>query len=441
VVRVSARKFAPVFLPEGRVPRDRMSATFGRAFNVCPRAAFLYQLHKGGASTHPMERGSALHRVLELATVAAIERGEPRIPPEVVKAIVNEVLADPAYWTPFEEHDYIRESCYRWAEETEIIPEQVVAVETLFVLAVDGFEVRCKIDLAELVDGGKTCRVRDYKSSRSLPSFEDIGRKRPDGSIAAKDYQLVLYGLALAFGTPIRFEACAICGGRGFGMKNLCPNCSGRGVVEVLEPFGVATLAQQFELSYVYPGIKTSDGTMAHRDVSLTRLELHEYMDSLRAQVAQVRHSVDTGDWPASYGSHCVECPASSECPIPVELRKHAGTINTVEQAAEAAEQLAREKDEHAARRKELIAFVKALPEGERRLRYGRDQVLYVGYEEKTTIPDREAMWDAVDRALRGEEPFDRSRFVRKSNSTPIKDGRLSEEELAAEAAERGEAA
>jgi hypothetical protein len=43
---MSGRRFEPVFLPEDRVPRDRMSATFGRAFNVCPRAAFLYQLHR-----------------------------------------------------------------------------------------------------------------------------------------------------------------------------------------------------------------------------------------------------------------------------------------------------------------------------------------------------------------------------------------------------------
>jgi hypothetical protein len=260
--------------------------------------------------------------------------------------------------------------------------------------------------------------VRDYKSSRALPAFEDIGRKRPDGSIAAKDYQLVLYGLALAFGTPIRFEACAGAPVARAAGEEPVPELRGRGVVEVLEPFGVATLAQQFELSYVYPGIKTSDGTdgAPRREPDPSRASR---VHGLAAGAGRAGpHSVETGDWPASYGSHCVECPAPSECPIPVELRKHAGTINTVEEAAEAAEQLAREKDEHAARRKELIAFVKALPEGERRLRYGRDQVLYVGYEEKHDDPGPRgdvrrggagAAWGGAVRsvAVRAEEQLD----------------------------------
>lgn len=429
--RISARKFEPVWLPEDRMPRDRMSVTFGRAYNVCPRAAFLYQLHKGGASTSNLERGSALHRVLELGVLAMVEQSEGSLPPEVVKSIVNEVLADPEYRVPLEEHDYIRECAYRWADETEISPDELIAVETLVVLDVDGLKVRMKIDRAELKDGGKVCSVVDYKSSRALPSFEDIGRKRPDGSIAAKDYQLVLNGLGLAFGTPVRIETCPRCVGAG------CPpedplGCRGRGEIEIEEPFTLAKTAQKFELAFVYPGIETSDGTMARRPVSLTRLELHEYLDSLRAQVAQVRHSVETGDWPASYGAHCSECACPAQCPIPEELRKHAGSINTDEEAVEAAEQLAREKDEHAARRKELIAYVKSRPG--KRLRYGRDQVMEVGYQERVTL-DKEGLFAAIERAIRYGEAFDRADFEKRSNSTPIVDRRLTEEELAAELA------
>jgi hypothetical protein len=433
------RDFEPVFLPIEKAPVDRYSATFGRAFNVCPRAAYLYADTKGGAATADLQRGSAVHRINELATLAAVEQGEPGVPPpEVVKAIANEVLADPEYHVPVEQHDYIRECAYRWAAETVIDPASLIAVETLFVLDVDGMQIRCKIDRAEILEGGAAALVVDYKSTRNLPAYEDIGRKRPvDGSIAAKDYQLVLYALAVVFGVPVRMEACHDCHGTGVerfdeGLGERCSTCKGRAWREVPEPFSLAERAQRVDLSFVYPGIEEkSTGLMAHRDLSLTILELHEYLDSLRAQVAQVRSSVETGSWPAVYGvDHCKECPAPDRCPIPKELRKHAGTINTRAEAEEAAEQLAVEKLQHAARRKELVAWVKSQPLGERALFYGRNAVIEVGYQEAVEITDREGMFEAIDRAVQFGEVFDRSRFERVKKSTPIKDRKLSEAEL-----------
>jgi hypothetical protein len=108
--------------------------------STCP-SAFLYALNKGDASTPEMQRGSGLHAVIERSTRAAIDQGEPFIPPEVVKAIVNEVLADPEFAIPVEEHDYLRESAYRWAGEWSVDPAAVVAAETMFVL--DLAAIRC----------------------------------------------------------------------------------------------------------------------------------------------------------------------------------------------------------------------------------------------------------------------------------------------------------
>ena len=433
---MSVRDFPPVFLPDGALD-GRYSVTFGRAENQCPRSAFLYVKYSGGAAAHPLERGSALHRVFEVATRTLLdenagqERPEP-IPAEVVKVIVNEVLADPHYRCPFEEHDYLREAAYRWADEVRTLfdPRRIVAVETLMVLEVGGWQIRAKIDYAELL--GAVLRLWDYKSSRSMPTQEDVGRKRPDGSIAAKDYQLVLYALACVFGRPVRVEPCPFCVSMPCAA---CTSCGGKGRIETVEPFPVAGTAQHVDLAYVFPGIEDKHtGGMAKREMSLTRLELAEYMASIEAQVAHVKYRKRTGDWPAVRGSHCVECPAKLECPIPAVLRDFAGTINTPEQAAEAAEQLDAEKSWHTARWKELVNYVKTLPG--QRLRFGRDLVIEPVLRSSSEIRDKDAMFDAVERARLYGEPFERSRFVKQKMSTAPAQRRLSEQELAEERAE-----
>jgi hypothetical protein len=436
------RRFQPVHLPEDRHLHGKASQTLLRHYNACPRSAYLYALHKGDASTPEMQRGSGLHAVIERGTSLAIEQGEPFVPPEIVKAIVNEVLADPEFAIPVEEHDYLRESAYRWAAEWAVDPVSVVAVETLFVLQLGGYEVRCRIDFAELRERGAVVYVADYKSSRAAPAFEDVSRKRSDGSLMAKNFQLVLYALVLAFGVPVRVEECEFCvcraGLRGAGRaeracRRACPCCAceERGRIETPEPFPVAGRAQRFDLEFVFPGIEDRDGKMLRRPVTLTRLELEEYRASLEGLLARLAHSEESGDWPAVAGSHCVECPAQSECPIPAELRDHAGTINSVEQAREAAEVLDRRDAINAAVRKEIKAFAKA---HETPIRYGADKVLEFGYTESERIRDKDAMWADMDRAVRFGEPFDRGRYVKVVKSTPFRQRTLSADELAEEA-------
>lgn len=405
---MSARAFEPVFLEAGIGPK--LSVTFGRHENVCSRAGFLYAKYRGGASTHAMERGSALHRVLQLATQLAVDNGEPMVPPEVVKDLVAQVLADPVYRCPIEEQDYLRESAYRWAEEATFDASTLIACETMFSLDIGGFEMRGVIDRADLIEDGAAVSVTDYKSSRAMPSFEDLGRKRPDGSIAAKDYQLVLYALLLAFGVPVRRE----------------------GDEEIREPFGVADRAQRFDLAYVFPGINAGEG-MGRRDVSLTRLELVEYRASLEAQMSRVAEAIISGQWPATSGDHCSECPCSAECPIPSQLRAHAGTVNSIEQAVEAAEQLWRAREQHQARWDEIKRFVKAQVPGQR-LRFGRDQVIEPTVVVKRVIRDKDGLWAAIERMQRFGEPFDASQFEKVQTSTPLTQRRLSEDELVAEA-------
>lgn len=417
------RKFEPVELPEELVGFERVAQTFLRHENNCPRSGYLYLLTNGGAATWELERGSAIHEIAERGTRAILESGgtyfDDRgrevveiVPPEVVKDIANEVLAE--QHVPFEEHDYVRECAYRWASDMapRIDPREVVSCETLFVWEIAGFTVRAKIDLALTKDNGAAIEVYDYKSSRHLPSYEEISRKRPfeDDSYAAKNYQLILYALIAAFGVPVRVED-------HLGER-----------VEILEPFPVADRAQEFRLHFAYPGIESKDGTMAMRDVTLTRLELYEYRESFIGQLQRIAEAQQTGNWPAVTGSHCSECPAQMLCPIPAELRDYAGTINTPEQAAEALEVHQRTQAIQEARMKEIKAFVKGQPG--KNVRFGRDQVAEFVYTESDKISDKDGMFDAVERAVRYGQSFERSKFVKTSGSTRFGIRQLKPEEL-----------
>jgi hypothetical protein len=423
-------KFEPVHLPEDRGLNGRASQTLIRKYAMCPRSAYLYQLFKGEASSAAMVRGRGFHLIAERSIRAAMEQGEATIPPEVVKAIANEVFAEEH--VPFDEHDAVREMAYRWGSEIAVDPGAVVALETLFTLELAGWQVRCRIDFAEVTRGGATVVVRDWKTSKAAVPYDEIARKRPDGSLSAKNAQLVLYALALAFGVPVRVEECVMCQGTGRLLMDECGLCGGAGHTETPEPFPVAGRAQSFELSFVYPAIEDKDGKMLTRDVTLTRLELEEYRASLEATLVRLGESERTGDWPAIQSdAACSECPASSLCPIPTELRDHRGTINSVEQAREAAEVLDRRDAINAAVRKEIKAFAKA---HETPIRYGADKVLEFGYTESERIADKDAMWADMDRAVRFGEPFDRARYVKVVKSTPFRQRTLSADELAEEA-------
>lgn len=405
-------KFQPVHLPNDRRLDDRASQTFLRHYQGCSRSGFLYAKYKGEASTVELVRGRAVHEILERATNLALTQDELYVPPDIVKVIVNEVLAEQQ--VPFVEHDYIRECAYRWAASIAFPPaDQVLAVERLLVMDVGGYEVRMKVDYAEMLEAGAAVHVVDYKSARAMPAQEEIARRRPDGTLSAKSFQLVLYALGLRFGVPVRVE-------EHDGER-----------VEIREPFPLAERAQRFDLDFVFPGIEVG-GEMGRRSMSLTPLELEEYRASLEALLVNVRRSEETGDWPAVVSdAACGECPSRPECPIPRELRDHRGTINTLGEAAEAAQVLEREKAEHRARQAELRSFAKAnggaVPFGKK--------VWELVTSESERIGDKDALFAAVERARLYGEEFERSRFVKAVTRTDFVSRDMTVEELAALAA------
>lgn len=402
-------RFEPVSLPPDRVPDGAISMTALKHYNGCPRAGYLYLLWKGIGQSVPMIRGSAFHAIAERATLAMMAQGEPTIPGDLVKVIVSEVLAEMP--VPIEEHDYLREMAYRWAEQTTIDPAGVLGVEQLVELDIGGWRVRCKMDLVQMLEGGLAVQVDDYKTSRAAPAFEEIARRRPDAKagdpMMAKQFQLVLYGLAAAFGYPVHVQD----------------------GVEVRDPFPLAGQAQRFDLRLVFPGIENQEGRMAVRPVSVTRVELAEYRESLEGLLGRLDGSLASGDWPAvqSHGA-CSECPARQQCPIPRELRDFAGRINSFEELVEASERWEREDAEHGALRKEIKSYIEGA--GLREVRFGRSRAWRFDYRESERIDRKDQMWEAIARAVEFGEPFEKSEFVRTVGSTSFKIVELSADEL-----------
>jgi hypothetical protein len=312
------------------------------------------------------------------------------------------------------------------------------------------YEVRARIDFAEVLEHGAVCAVRDYKSSYAAPPYDEVARKRRDGSLAAKSFQLILYALCLAYGVPVREEECPLCEGVGDVAANFaidsrgtpgivcCPDCDGRGRIEVREPFPVASRAQRFDLEFVYPALENQDGKMVRRPVTLTRLELEQYRASLEGVVTRLAHADATGDWPAVVSDEaCHQCPSAPECPIPAELRDHRGEINAPGQCADALEVRARVAAEQRAIGKEIRAFVKANGP----VRFGREMVAEIGFTQSERIKDKDGFMQAVDRAVRFGDPFDRGQFVKTVESHPLVERALSAEEVDSEGSNDGDGA
>lgn len=404
----------------------RIRQTVARHAAHCPRSAYLYLKHHGGAGGHQLDRGTAFHRFAERATNEIIRQGDRQIPGEVAKAIVDEILAEPDLVLTPHAADRVRLQAYHWAEATVLDPEKIVAVEERFTWEVGGLTISGTIDRAEMIpdpEYGAILNVLDYKTTFNLPEQEDYGTRRRDGTVRYTGFQGVLYCLLTLFG---KNEAGI--GGLGDGVNLWVP-------------------------SQVFPAyLRDIDGELflANRWGTITRPELADdqaYMEGLVAKILSyfqpvVYHppggedrlppEIEGQKWPAVPGSHCSECPSPLECPLPTELRRWAGTINTPEQAAEAAEWHDRQNALVVATWKELRAFVKAHGE----LRFGTDLALEYAASERVEIRDKDGLFDAVERTAEFGEPFDRDKWVKRSDSYRLKKRTLTPQDLAEEAAD-----
>jgi hypothetical protein len=123
----------------------------------------------------------------------------------------------------------------------------------------------------------------------------------------------------------------------------------------------------------------------------LTRLEVEEARRDIARKVRQFAQSATTGEWPAMHGSHCSECAAESECPLPRTLRNFAGAINTLDEAQEAAMWVEKWQPRITATRKELKLWAKQHGP----FRFGRDREMAFVAQTATTTD-----WEQLERAI-----------------------------------------
>lgn len=360
------RKLPPVEPVE--VPRRFSMTLLDRADN-CPRSAYLAVKHRGGPGSHEMDRGTLFHEVGARALKTLIAHGERQFSPEdpegaasIMASLVDGVLRErPDLVVPRREVDDVREMAYHWAVGYDVDPEHVAGIERLMVLDLEcGWTISGRLDVIAL-PSAELGQVDDYKTSAAFPTQEEY-----EGSV-----QPWLYAVLLCFGVPVDVETCVGCDGRGYslcddgechpGCRNaFCVACEGRGYIEHRgEPFGQHLKGVLTREVYPRPKLR-DDGTLHRREMLLARTAIADYRADLERMASTLAERFASWEFPARSGSWCSTCPAAAECPLPGELRDHAGEINTVEQATEAWEKAQHVKARVAAIEREVKNFCKA---------------------------------------------------------------------------------
>jgi hypothetical protein len=430
-----------------------MSVTLGVKADACPRDAHLYLKHRGQASAGPLLRGSLAHLAFERIITELMVRGEESLfapqPGEDPLAAAAEVsqttkewvdaLAEETGWPLSEaEIDEARVMAYHMAIGNPVDPVGskgggVVAVEQAFILELeDGGRLLGKVDLAAMRPDG-TLWVRDYKTSFYVPPSEDV----------SKMIQVPWYAALLLWGRPYERVECSTCEGEDgrreeaqptgvHAQEAPCPDCEARGYTEVIgEPLGLDRYVQWVLCEQVYPRFLGADGMMATRTVRAPDGREAWGLADLRDKVTaasrvwrRVVHGVETREWPAKSGDHCSLCTASPACPIPSVLRRHAGTIHTVEQAREAKEWAVRQGDLTRATNAEVTAFVKA--QGLETLEVGSDLYgLVVSSGTALKKAGRNTDWEGLRHAIVSAtefgEPFAVEDWLRPTTKTEFR--------------------
>lgn len=395
---------------------ERFSQTLLRHANVCPRSAALYLRHHGGGASHPLDRGSAFHLFAERMALELKSSGSPsywqpaqhedvilaqREVASMTKVMVDEILDAPenGFVVPHWEAEHVRTMAYHlalgWPGVCEDM-ESLYGVERKFVLDLpSGRTVSGKVDLL-LWPEPLEVEVVDYKSSLAVPDqgdFED-------------SFQPRLYGALVLFGCPVeKLED---------------------GTEVRLDPIGEHI--QRVKGRQIHPRARPKWDEHGHvelveRSATWSRKDLIDFIHDVDRARARIEHGVATRDWPARHGKHCAECPSEPECPLPRDLRRFAGAINTAAEASEAMEWALRMGERVTRTKKEVRAF--AEHEGEQ----GRPTALPVGTEtfdfetswrRQLRRRGREADWEGLEAAA-SQPDFDIRDWVKESPANAYK--------------------
>lgn len=419
VVNPADLRTFPAVTPLSLVP-EKWRQTFLAKYTECPRAAYLYVKYNGGALTHPLAGGTLLHRAIERFIRHMWDEEESIGNPETAKDILNEVLIESTDLAVSPERfDSCRGMMYHMAEGLAIVPDNIVCLETPVSLQVGNRTITGTIDFAEFDSYTSTLTVIDWKSAFYNAAKADIDDPEEEEYILTKDewpgsFQLILYALSLATGS-----------------------------INGLEPLSGV---ENFRLRQIHPRhFWENEGTMAYREAEINRETLLDWQLYLESVVAELEVAFKTWTFPAIIGKHCDYCPASAECPIPPAIRNYRGEVRTEADARRAAilyESLGRQ-------RKEVWEALKGWAKHTGSpLRFGRDRLFRWKKTESEKVKDKvavpgsskkikgkDAMKEAVHKAVELGIPFQWSDFYTTTVSTRYLPRTLTDIELAQEAA------
>jgi hypothetical protein len=398
--RVDWRNLPPISEEEQaliEIPK-RPSQTLLKHHDRCDRAAYLYLRYRAGAGSHELDRGAAVHDVIaDLIQRFVIEGGESSIPPEEGKKELRRYLAaHPELQMSAVERDAARYMVRNFCLGSWFDPAGVLGVERTVSMELGGFEIVGRVDLIEEL-GIRMIQITDWKTSFdddfNMPdsdewkaeSFDDEGNPRYAGN-----FQTQLYAVLCAFGT-----------------------------FDDGQPLGDSY--ELFRLRLSFPRYLRTEG-LAYKEVTVSRKQLADFRDDVEDQLVRLRDVNGTERrWQPTPGTHCRECPAEYDCPLPRILRpesQHAelDSIEDLERAAASQFFMARRAKNLKARIKKAIPRVAkaqgreaiTLPDGRQGVYAGREHALVFIFEdgEVRTSKNHELQLD-VERAERYGESVD----------------------------------
>lgn len=327
----------------------------------CQYSAFLYVTHDGGVANHAMYTGTAFHAVAARATETMLATGNDRMAPDDVKAIMVEVLEENPGWViPAANMDSLRIMLVHWAEAFKV-PDPSARVEQTFSAEIAGETVTGTVDLLWTV--GDTVYIRDYKAGWNLYPADvvfgkDPGTGQPRGAKAA---QLITYAALVADGASETFKL----------------------------PRGI----NFFDLAFVFPMYQLEEGPLAERGGVMTRAEIIEHRVWLHGLTRNTVRAFQDNRFTAVGGTHCAQCPANWECPLPARARGGSPFERKASDVAEEWSFLDRDA-------KALLAELKAYAAEHGPIPVGRDQELSFQKVESSKMPAK-----TKEALLNGEVP------------------------------------
>jgi hypothetical protein len=379
---LNLREFPPVSKNIERP--DTLSQTLLSKHDLCPRSAYLYRRYNGGPGSLELDRGIALHEIIERAENLMLENGEMTIPGEVARDLAEAVMAERTDLVlSASEQDRVRGMAWNWAKSPQgtIDPETLLGIELSLEIEIGGFKCTCRLDRAEAI--GSTLYVTDWKSG--FPGKqEDTDRS----------FQGQFYGMALLFGT----------------LKDSDQNL-GAGIEDVW-------------FYETFPRIRDEEtGSLLVREAAWTRAELYEFKTSLDRNIAAFEESLETGEWPARDGSWCGRCPAKTECPIPAHLRQ-IEEITTQEEAEVALSHKLALKQEGARIQAGLREWFK-----ENGIVYVGDYAFDASTSSSRSVKDIPGLEAEVARATLAGQEIDEAPYIEHRTSTKYAERKLTKEE------------